>query len=443
MSANSVNNKKIVVGPAKAAPQAPAQQPAKKAVSPQRPLVGAANLDTIAFNAPTRGNKVTFHVTPTESKQAILDAIKHAKNSFYIETFIWHNDEAGREIADALGAKIKEAKARGESFDVKVMIDWLGLRNSTGAAKDTEIVDRLRAHGAEVHEFAPGYIDWENQKISPITHRKLYIADGEKFITGGRNIGNEYLNPEYEVSEGVQEASWHDLLYTVEGAETGRILTEFFKNWERVGGKRPAVMPAVVPAKGGSASVQTVVTDPLDGTRGIREAHTRLIAGAKKEIVAIFPYFSDDQFVEQLIAAKQANPKLSVKVMLPANKEASREGSIYSLLNRESARQLVAAGVEVRMFDGGEVQRFSHMKGMVVDGQILSIGSANADARTYHDNHELNTLIVDEKTAQDYLAKIVKPDWAAAKPVTLAELGQDSWWARLKQRVLEVFDFLL
>jgi cardiolipin synthase len=418
-------------------------------VAKDRVIGGAAALPKDVFVSPSKFNEVTFHVSPEESKQALLDAIAGAKRSFYIETFIWHDDEAGREIVDALGKRKQAAEAKGEAFDVKVLIDYTGLRGSAGGLSDTKILDRFKEWGIEVKEFAKGLIDWKNRKIAPITHRKLYIADGTQFITGGRNIGNEYINPTYTLKSGNQEHSWHDLLYTVKGQETGRVLDEFFTNWERAGGTRPASTPLVIPAlKGGGARIQTVTTNPHTDAKGIREAHTKLIAGAKKEIVAMYPYFSDDTLIAQLIAAKKANPKLSVKVILPSAKEESHEGSIYGSLNRESARQLLAAGIEVRMFGGGqvngkEVQRFSHMKGMVVDGQVLSIGSANADARTYNDNHELNTLIADSKTVKDYVAKVVTPNWTQAKPITLAELNQDSTWERFKQKVLEAVDLFL
>ncbi|MFN3429842.1 MAG: phospholipase D-like domain-containing protein [Candidatus Sericytochromatia bacterium] len=431
-----------------AKPQAQAAMAVAPRVAKDRVIGGAAALPKDVFVSPSRFNEVTFHVSAEESKQALLAAIEGAKRSFYIETFIWHDDEAGREVVDALGRRKQAAEAKGEPFDVKVLIDYTGLRGSAGGLSDTKILDRFKEWGIEVKEFAKGLIDWKNRKLAPITHRKLYIADGEKFITGGRNIGNEYLNASYALKSGNQEPAWHDMLYTVKGQETGRILDEFFTNWERAGGTRPSSRPLVIPALKGGAQIQTVTTNPHTDAEGIRAAHTKLIAGAKKEIVAMYPYFSDDTLVSQLIAAKKANPKLSVKVILPAAKEESHEGSIYGSLNRESARQLLSAGIEVRMFGGGQVngedvQRFSHMKGMVVDGQILSIGSANADARTYHDNHELNTLIADSKTVKDYMAKVVTPNWAQAKPITIAELNQDSFWERLKQKALEVVDLFL
>ncbi|MFP5502992.1 MAG: phospholipase D-like domain-containing protein, partial [Candidatus Sericytochromatia bacterium] len=120
-----------------------------QAPAPARP-VAASGVAKAVLTAPTTKNEIAFHVTPSESHRAILDSIKGARNSFYIETFIWHNDEAGNEIADALIAKKQEAAARGEKFDAKVLIDWLGLRNGSGGSDDTAIVEKMRQGVIEV-----------------------------------------------------------------------------------------------------------------------------------------------------------------------------------------------------------------------------------------------------------------------------------------------------
>ena len=73
----------------------------------------------------------------------------------------------------------------------------------------------------------------------------------------------------------------------------------------------------------------------------------------------------------------------------------------------------------------------------------IQIGSGNGDARTFRSNHELNTVIADPAVAKDFINQVVGPDWAAAKPVTQADLDGMSLWTRIKQNVLEAFDFLL
>jgi cardiolipin synthase len=410
------------------------------------PTATIGQAERAVLKAPSLANRITFHVHAPDAHAALLKSIREAERSFYIETFIWHNDASGNEVIQVLAERIQRARAEGEPFDAKVLVDWFGLRQGTGGSGDTEIIQKLRAIGVDAREFAPGYLN--GGKLVPITHRKLYIQDGKQFITGGRNIGDEYLKADFVNPKGKVEPAWHDLFYTVEGDETGRIVDEFFRNWRRAGGEVPAQRPSVVPSPTGRARVESFLTDPHVGIRTLRQAHLDLIAHAERSIDVMYPYLSDDHLIDALIAAKKKNPALAIRVMLPAGREATSEGGVYALLNKESARQLMAHGIEVRMFAGGSVKgqdlvRFSHFKGMVVDDRVVSVGSANGDARTFTSNHELNTVIADRGTAADFIRQVVAPDWASATPLTRADLAADSLWTRLKQRVLEALDFLL
>ncbi|MFN3430466.1 MAG: phospholipase D-like domain-containing protein [Candidatus Sericytochromatia bacterium] len=390
--------------------------------------------------APTRLNRVEFHLSADASRRALLDSVKRAEGSFYVETFIWHDDETGRELADALIARKREVEAQGGRFDVLVLVDAIGLRFSGGA--DRTILDHMKQNGLEVRLFSPTF--FSGGRIAPLTHHKLYIADGSRVMTGGRNIGDEYLKETFQNAKGQTVLGWHDLLYTVHGEETGRIREAFFQNWERAGGKRPVRPAAIKPEPDGAVAVETITTDPHARRYGIREAHDRLIRNAEREIVAIYPYFSDDRLIKSLIQAKRQNPAVTIKVLLPGVRQVGKQGLMYELLNEESALQLLSAGAEIRMYAGTPgAERFSHFKGLAVDREVLSLGSANADARTYKNNHELNTMIQHGPTAADFHRQVVDPDWAVARPVTADQLKRSKLTRRVARKVLEFFDFLL
>lgn len=392
------------------------------------------------LRAPSRRNSIQFHVSADASRLALLQAVKEAETSFFIETFIWHDDKTGRELADALIARKRDIERQGGTFEIKILLDAIGLRFSGGA--DRTIIEHMRASGLEVRMFSPHF--FSGGRVAPLTHHKLYIADGRQVITGGRNIGDEYLLDTVEAPGGIKFPGWHDLLFTIQGDETGRIRDEFFKNWERAGGKRSTRLAAIVPDPTGDVAVETVTTDPHARAYGLREAHERLVKNAEREIVAIYPYFSDDRLIKSLIQAKRANPALSVKVLLPGIRQVGKQGLMYELLNEESASQLLAVGGEIRMYVGARgAERFSHFKGLAVDREILSLGSANADARTYKNNHELNTLIDDKPTAEEFQRQVIDPDWAIARPVTQDELKKSKLTRRIARKVLEFFDFLL
>lgn len=412
--------------------------PRTAAAAPLRAPVG----DRLALSTPTTHNSVELHVRPEATMDALLAQIRGAKHSFLIETFIWKDDDAGREVARALVERKRQAAARGEVFEARVLIDACGLRDQPKGGSFQHLRELMEAAGVEVEVFNRGYVSLAAMGV-PITHRKLYIADGASFMTGGRNLADEYLKPTFGPTA---TPSWHDLAYTIRGPEAARITRLFYDHWTQAGGTAPATLPAPVAAPGGQARVHLIETDPVRHDQGVRQAHDALIRSARQEIVAIYPYFTDDHLVEQLIAAKRARPELAVRVILPGGSEGGLM-NFFPYLHAETARQLLAAGIEVRSWNGRNeagqfVERWSHLKGLMIDGQTLSIGSANGDARTFDANYELNTVIEDPATLEAFRRQVVDPDWAAARPITQAELDARPWYRKLWARVLEWFDFL-
>lgn len=408
---------------------------------------GTFGVEHLALNQPTFNNKVSLHVSADESRKAILDAIRTAKEAFWIEMFIWHDDTSGRQVAQALIDRKRMAESRGEPFDARVLVDWSGLRDASSPSKGGRLMDLMRENGIEVLEFNRGGVDPTAAGVSPITHRKLFIQDGKKFLSGGRNIGDEYLQPKFTNPKNQQEYAWHDLMFTIEGDETARVQREFLKNWVMAGGQRPKEMPALQPAVGGSAWVQSVVTDPHAKTTELRDTHLKLIRYAEQEIRLVYPYFSDDTLIEELIAAKKRNPKLKIKLLVPGQGERGIPGFLFGNLNLESARQLIAAGIEVRMLNQREdgeqrVEAFSHFKALAVDGKVLSLGSANGDARTLAHNHELNAVIRDPQLARHFIDRVIGPDWEHATPVTAQTMAALPWWRRVVMGLLEALDFM-
>lgn len=406
------------------------------------------SLDQLILSRPTTHNIVTYHNGAEESFNAILGALQGAKKSFHVETFIWHDDETGRKLADAIVEKVKSAKAEGKTFDAKVLIDSMGIGGGYGT-HDHNIITYLNAHGVDARIFNPRKFSLSAKGHLPLTHRKMYIADGEKYLVGGRNVGDEYFKPTYHMKWGDESSvvnSYHDFLMTVQGDEAARVQGQFYKNWARVGGTVPAELPKPIPAPGGHTKIQTFVTDPLTGEQGVKQAHLDAIANAKHEVMVISPYFADDDLVKALVSAKANNPKLTVKALMPALGEKGKD--LNYEMDMDTSRRLLDAGVEVRLSKGGvengkTVERFSHFKGMVIDGKLLSIGSANADHRTYNNNHEIINMIGDRQKVKEFQDTIANPDWAAAQPIDQSFLAQNATLGeRALRRIGHALNFL-
>ena len=405
------------------------------------------------LDRPTLSNRIDFLPGATESRSALLDAIRQARKSFFIETYIWHADESGLEIADALIARVSEARKRGETFDARVLVDSIGLRSTYGT-KDRTIIEHLARHGVRAEIYNKGFVDFSARSLVPITHRKIFVADGEVAFTGGRNIGNEYLRPTFLGTFGnpaTHQNSFRDLMVRIEGEEAGRLQDRFLEGWSRTTGE---ALPPSTPRKaargpGAPIPMQTFVTDPSRGRYEIRDLHLASLREARKEILIVSPYLADDTMIEALIHLKREKPQLRIKVLIPYSGEGGKDLNYQAGLT--SASQLLEGGIEVRLTQGGghrhrkrnPVAAFTHMKTLVIDDRFMTVGSANMDARTYHSNHEAIVGIADRNTVKQFLARIGNPDWKSGLPIDQAWIDRhSSWGEKLFRRVFEWLDFL-
>jgi cardiolipin synthase len=145
----------------------------RDAMSPVRTLANQAF--SRAAGAPlVGGNTVRLLKDARENYPAWLEAIGAAKRHIHFESYIIHEDNTGREFADALIAKAREG------VRVRLIYDWMGGFGKTSRA----FWNRLRAGGVEVRCYNPPRLD------SPIgwlsrDHRKMLAVDGQVgFVTG-------------------------------------------------------------------------------------------------------------------------------------------------------------------------------------------------------------------------------------------------------------------
>src|SRR4051812_4234182 len=126
------------------------------------------------------GNRFRAFQNGDEIFPAMLAAIRGAKKTITLETYIYWSGEIGRQFADALSER-----ARG-GVKVHVMIDWLG-----SAKIDKQFVSEMEQAGVELKRFHP--LQWYNiQRFNNRTHRKLLVVDGRIGFTGGVGIAEQW-----------------------------------------------------------------------------------------------------------------------------------------------------------------------------------------------------------------------------------------------------------
>jgi cardiolipin synthase len=329
------------------------------------------------------GNKVGLLFDGPATMRAMMAAARAATSSINLETYIFDQDQIGKEFADLLIEKQRQGVA------VNIMVDAVGAISTPA-----EFFDRMRAAGIHLLVFNPvnpakakGHWDLNNRN-----HRKLMVVDGRIAFTGGINISSTYANSSLfrrrEKPEQVdgKKVGWRDTHVQIEGPAVAPLQWSFINLWvQQEGGELPKAeyFPALSPA--GDKLIRVLAGNP-DDTSDIYKSLVVAISEAKKSIHITSAYFvPDQQIVDALVAA--ARRGVDVRLVLPG----VSDHSMIRYAGQAFYDQLLSGGVHIF-----ELQiAVLHAKTAVIDGAWSTIGSANIDRRSFIHNYELNVVILD------------------------------------------------
>ncbi|MBM3268148.1 MAG: phosphatidylserine/phosphatidylglycerophosphate/cardiolipin synthase family protein [Candidatus Sericytochromatia bacterium] len=378
-------------------------QTAGKAAIRAQELERAAQIDRAiephVARKTTRDNDARLYMDGAAGFAALRELIGIARKSIWIETFIWHNDATGIAIAQLL------RKRALEGLDVRILVDAAG----TAEKNDRDVQRILRDYQVPVRYFNPFVLKGANLHVS---HRKLYLADGVRALTGGMNIGVEY------------EHDWHDLLVGVTGSAARQMHAEFAQGWNdsQDGPPEELVIPGdPADPPGGAVAVRVAVTNLPPGKprcEEIKNAHWAAIRAAKKRIRTFHIYLADPDYIAELRKAVERGVK--VELLIPS----ANDFEAFKFINRHWAGKLLDAGATIKVYES----RFSHIKYLSVDGAWVSLGSANADSRSFYENEELNLLFSDPAFTQEADRRVFEQDWAEARWPVYADLNVPLRW---------------
>ncbi|HEY4590237.1 MAG TPA: phospholipase D-like domain-containing protein, partial [Thermoanaerobaculia bacterium] len=139
---------------------------------------------------------------------SMTEAIRQAKVTVNLESYIFKNDKAGALFAQPL----IEAARRG--VEVRVLVD------GTGSSHSGAILDRMRKAGAKVYVFHPIGL-WSLYNIGWRTHRKILVVDGTISFTGGFCIADNWLGDARNPKE------WRDSMVRVTGPVSAQMQAIF------------------------------------------------------------------------------------------------------------------------------------------------------------------------------------------------------------------------
>lgn len=359
------------------------------------------------------GNRITPLRGGDEAYPAMLSAIRSAKSSIALATYIFDHDRAGLAFAEALG----EAHARG--VVVKVLIDGVGSRYSK-----PPIARILAKLGIAPALFMSDVIGLKLPYANLRSHRKILVVDGRVGFTGGMNIREHFLSS----AMGAHTAD--DTHFCIEGPLVEQLMIVFAEDWsfttnENLQGARwlPQDLTATlfdgVPAR----------AVPSGPDASLESTHTMLmgaLAVANERVMVATPYFLPDQ---QLVAsfAVAARRGISVDIVIPmANNLKLVDYAMTAQLD-----QVLRHGCRVWRARGP----FDHSKLFTIDGEWSYIGSSNLDPRSLRLNFELDVEIHDPRLAA-WVEERLRLRIAEAEAETLETLAARPALERLRNRAV-------
>ncbi len=341
------------------------------------------------------GNQVRALQNGDEIFPAMIAAIREAKHSVTLESFIYWHGEIAEQFSQALCERARDG------VHVHVLLDGLGCNCIRG-----ELVRNMQAAGVEVQIY--NIVEfYDLDRINNRTHRKLMVVDGRIGFTGGVGIADEWNG------HAQSPAHWRDMHFQVEGPVVAQMQSAFMDNWMKMAAvvlHGDAYFPPLAPV--GTQRGHLFKSAPHEGSDSLRLMFLFSIAAARESIRIANAYFMpDDLTIQTMIEALERGVKIDL--LMPGDhidKQYVRDAS------RARWGGLFAAGARFYEYDS----TMYHAKLMIIDGRWTSMGSANFDNRSFRLNDEANLNILDERFGAEQVA-VFEADKARCDEVTFAE----------------------
>jgi phosphatidylserine/phosphatidylglycerophosphate/cardiolipin synthase-like enzyme len=367
-----------------------------------------------------------------EALDSLIALADRAERTLDIQYYIIHQDESARTLLE----HVRKAADRG--VRVRVLVDDLNT-----AGEDRRFL-HLGAHAnIEVRVFNPfpggRSATWSRiltsisdiPRINHRMHNKLFVADNELAITGGRNIGDEYFTLD-------RHSNFIDLDVVVAGPLVAQLSASFDAFWNSkyaypisslasTDATEAAAQAPGPPAADDDANwlaheldagrlqldwvPATVLADrpakiasdtSPDEEVTIANNIAALMRSAEHEVLVISPYFVPG---DQGIALMRELTGRGVRIRILTNSLASTDAPIVHIGYSRYRAALLRLGVElyeVRPKLGQKRPRFHpfkssnaslHAKALVIDERTVFIGSLNMDGRSARFNSELGIVM--------------------------------------------------
>jgi cardiolipin synthase len=330
-------------------------------------------LESVTGTPFTEGNEVTVLRNGDEIFPAMLGAIRDARRTVDLMTFVYWKGDIAVEFAEALSERAQAG------IRVRLLIDALG-----GRLIDTGLVDRMDRAGVQVEWFRKPLLK-SPFKVNHRLHRKVCVVDETVAFTGGVGIAEEWCG------DARDETEWRDTHLRVVGPAVDGLSSAFVQDWAETGRALYDETDTFrTHSQAGHSTVEVVKGSASLGWDDLQSVFHIILHAAEERLRIATAYFAPDaEFLQTLTAT--ADRGVRVQLLLPGPHADKR---VCQLASEAVYAQLMDGGVEVLSFQPSMM----HQKVLTLDGYAAVVGSSNFNRRSLDHDEEVVMVILDEET---------------------------------------------
>ena len=230
---------------------------------------------------------------------------------------------------------------------------------------------------------------------------------------------------------------WRDTHFRIQGDAVDALQVRFILDWNSQAHRTQFEYDSkYFPKKDygdGHTPLQIVASSPAEDWHQIEFGYTKMIMSAKKSIYLQTPYFiPDNAYINALKMA--ASTGVEVHLMIPCKPD---HPFVY-WATFSNAAALLDSGVHIHTYQNG----FIHSKLCMIDDEVVSVGTANMDYRSFELNFEVNAFVYDKTIAQQ-LKKAYQEDIKKSKLLTKEKYNQRSLKIKIKEDIAKLVSPIL
>ncbi len=343
----------------------------------------------------------------------LLAEVEAAEHYIYMEFFIL----AEGSMWDELHAILKRKAIAG--VEVKIIFDDFGSIKR----QHKDFITKLRSENIKISVFNPIGPSL-NIFMNNRNHRKIVVIDGKVAITGGFNIGDEYVNRE------IRFGYWMDSAVFLKGDAVKSFLIMFCCMWEFTTGKSIDIAShfANCPADT-NGFVLPYCDDPLSGKTPAEGIYMQILNTAQKYVYIASPYLIIDSAM-MILLRMAAKSGVDVRIVTPHIPD---KWYVHPV-TQYNYQELLENGIRIYEYTPG----FIHSKLFVSDDVVATVGTVNMDYRSFNFHYECGVWIRESSTVMD-IKQQFEQIFFESQEIRIQDWKKRPMFMRLKQAVLHIF----